>query len=401
MVHGVTAVAAALSDLRIFADIIVKPGKSDLTVMFADIIPDGETESSPITIGFDRLQKAFPVNSDPLVASRPSQEKQDILPIEFAQSQTIATQGVVTVVYLVANILSDVIHNKMPDGTIYDVEVKIKSRGLPIGAGLGSSAAFSVAVAGACIKLLRCIHDAISGQSVPPLPLPIDGWILPTETDLQIINQWAFAAEVLNHGAPSGLDNATSCFGGLVKFCNSSGGQSAFEKIPQKPSLFILLTNTKVPRSTKALVASVKEMKEKMPDIVSAIFQAIEYISKRFISLVENPDSLERAKNANKDYAETANLININHSLLVSLGVSHPSLELVQKESLAAGFSCKLTGAGGGGCAITLLPAMQQNSSQEESLIAELMAKLINHGFDTFQSAIAGDGIRWHEGNSV
>jgi mevalonate kinase len=229
VVHGVTAIAAALSDLRIFADIIVKPGKSDLIIKFADIIPEGETESKPITISFDKVQSALPFNSEPLTAIHPSKEQQHALPIEFEEDQTIATQGVVTVVYVVANILSDVVWNKMPDETTYDIEVKIKSHGLPIGAGLGSSASFSVAIAGACIKLLRSIRSSITGQQQEDSDLiPSVGWLLPDSDTLPLINAWAYAAEILNHGAPSGLDNATSCYGGLVKFRKNADGQSFF-----------------------------------------------------------------------------------------------------------------------------------------------------------------------------
>ncbi len=51
-------------------------------------------------------------------------------------------------------------------------------------------------------------------------------------------------------------------------------------------------------------------------------------------------------------------LVQENHQHLVSLGVSHPVLETIRETTLAApyGLSTKLTGAGGGGCAVTLIP---------------------------------------------
>ena len=50
-------------------------------------------------------------------------------------------------------------------------------------------------------------------------------------------------------------------------------------------------------------------------------------------------------------------LINENHGHLVTLGVSHPSLEAIRSRTAEPyGLSTKLTGAGGGGCAVTLLP---------------------------------------------
>lgn len=48
-------------------------------------------------------------------------------------------------------------------------------------------------------------------------------------------------------------------------------------------------------------------------------------------------------------------LIDENRALLRQLGVGHERLDLVQQLSEAHGFHSKLTGAGGGGCAITYL----------------------------------------------
>jgi len=46
-----------------------------------------------------------------------------------------------------------------------------------------------------------------------------------------------------------------------------------------------------------------------------------------------------------------------NHQYLVTLGVSHPALETIkEKTAQPYGLSTKLTGAGGGGCAVTLIP---------------------------------------------
>lgn len=45
----------------------------------------------------------------------------------------------------------------------------------------------------------------------------------------------------------------------------------------------------------------------------------------------------------------------MNQAMLVAIGVSHPSLQAICDESVSLGFSAKLTGAGGGGCAITVL----------------------------------------------
>lgn len=45
----------------------------------------------------------------------------------------------------------------------------------------------------------------------------------------------------------------------------------------------------------------------------------------------------------------------MNHCLLSAMGVSHPSLEQVRAITSKHGLKTKLTGAGGGGCAVTVI----------------------------------------------
>lgn len=51
-------------------------------------------------------------------------------------------------------------------------------------------------------------------------------------------------------------------------------------------------------------------------------------------------------------------LIDANHAHLVSLGVGHPALEAVKAKANSRPWQLhtKLTGAGGGGCAVTIIP---------------------------------------------
>lgn len=63
-------------------------------------------------------------------------------------------------------------------------------------------------------------------------------------------------------------------------------------------------------------------------------------------------------------------LMSFNHGLLNAMGVGHPALTKVfEASSRHGGMACKLTGAGGGGCAITLVP---DGSEHLESLRNEL-----------------------------
>lgn len=86
-------------------------------------------------------------------------------------------------------------------------------------------------------------------------------------------------------------------------------------------------------------------------------------------------------------------LFRMNHSLLCALGVGHPALAAIVDASSRADLACKLTGAGGGGCAITLL----KNSSRIDEALLRLQTDLRAAGFVSFFSEVGGAGVRWHK----
>lgn len=82
-------------------------------------------------------------------------------------------------------------------------------------------------------------------------------------------------------------------------------------------------------------------------------------------------------------------LFRINHGLLVSLGVSHPKLEYIRELVDYAGIGwTKLTGAGGGGCAITLL-----KSDVDPDSLDNLQQKFEEAGFEEFKTTLGGSGV--------
>jgi len=149
---------------------------------------------------------------------------------------------------------------------------------LPIGAGLGSSASFSVCIATALLLL----HQRIS---IPPLHEPSRDPGARSSTDpghihvshqgrraippdvAEEVNRWAFVSEKVLHGTPSGVDNSVSVFGGALAYTKSGfpGKKGGMEPIQGFKSLKFLLTDSKVPRDTKALVAGVAARKAKVP----------------------------------------------------------------------------------------------------------------------------------------
>lgn len=118
--------------------------------------------------------------------------------------------------------------------------------------------------------------------------------------------------------------------------------------------LKMLITNTKVGRNTKALVAGVFERTARHPDAMNAIFSAVDSISKELSCVIQSPVSDDLSITEKEEKLEE--LMEMNQALLQSMGVSHASIETVLRTTMKYNLTSKLTGAGGGGCVLTLLP---------------------------------------------
>uniref|UniRef100_A0A8C4MKU1 Mevalonate kinase n=1 Tax=Equus asinus asinus TaxID=83772 RepID=A0A8C4MKU1_EQUAS len=208
---------------------------------------------------------------------------------------------------------------------------------LPPGAGLGSSAAYSVCLAAAFLAACEEIPNPLKDGE------PTSRW---TEEDLELINKWAFQGERVIHGNPSGVDNTVSTWGGALRY-----QQGKISSLKRPPALKILLTNTKVPRSTKALVAGVRNRLLKFPEIVAPVLTSIEAISLECERVLAEMASTPTPGH----YLVLEELIDMNQHHLNALGVGHASLDQLCQVTTAHGLHSKLTGGGGGGCGITLL----------------------------------------------
>jgi len=104
----------------------------------------------------------------------------------------------------------------------------------------------------------------------------------------------------------------------------------------------------------------------------------------------------------------TKALIDENHTHLVSLGVSHPSLEAIKAKTARSPYELhtKLTGAGGGGCAVTLVPDGEdigplkmgstldfRHAAFEENTLQDLIADLIHDNFEPYYTSVGGSGL--------
>jgi len=247
---------------------------------------------------------------------------------------------------------------------------------IPIGAGLGSSASISVCIAAALLIQGNHITGTSTSNSASQ-----------AENTLDIINYWAFVGELCIHGNPSGVDNTVATKGKAVLFRRTKPGQSPqVTPLHDFPILPLLLVDTKQSRSTAAEVAKVGALNTAHPEVVTLILNGIDKITEEAHALISRPDY--KADNP-ESLQRLGELIRMNHGLLVALSVSHPKLERVREliDQADIGYT-KLTGAGGGGCAITLL---QPDATKD--MLQNLERRLEQEGFAKYETTLGGQGV--------
>ena len=204
---------------------------------------------------------------------------------------------------------------------------------IPIGAGLGSSASTTVATISAVAKSRG------------------------TRLDRREIFKLAFIPENYLHGHPSGVDQATCTYGGIIEFRKPS----KIKTINLKRPPMILVCDSGIHRSTKALVGLVVKRSQEQIDRFHQHLEEITAISNAVIKALKDEDD-----------NELGSLMNRNHELLREIGVSTPKLDrLVVSAKKAGALGAKLTGAGGGGCIIVLC-----NDKNARSNIARELRKV-------------------------
>ncbi|PAA88465.1 hypothetical protein BOX15_Mlig005548g1, partial [Macrostomum lignano] len=221
---------------------------------------------------------------------------------------------------------------------------------LPIGGGLGSSAAYAAALAAIC--------EALAGRE---------------QLDLSRLEAAAFAAETLVHGRPSGVDNACSVRGGFIAY-RRPGPPTPL--LPEADSLLrasgvslptVYVADTGQARSTASLVAGVRQLADSanLGASIRRIIDAIDSVSESARRLLV---AMATGTASSTDEADYLALVRLNQRLLDCLGVSHPLLDGICQVAEAHGAAAKLTGAGGGGCALIFIPGACQQQALLDSL---------------------------------
>ncbi len=185
------------------------------------------------------------------------------------------------------------------------------SSDIPIGSGLGSSAALSVAVPKALSELFK------------------------SNLTLDEVNQVAYKIESLAHGTPSGGDNSICCYGGAIWF--KKGIPNIIEPLHLdfKMKNFVLVF-TGIPKlTTGELVAYVRSLEP-------------EYRNFRVEKLGTYTYEMRKCL-AKQDFARIKEFMNLAQELLSELGVSIDAIDRIHTAVKDINGGAKLSGAGGGG----------------------------------------------------
>lgn len=149
-------------------------------------------------------------------------------------------------------------------------------------------------------------------------------------------------------GKGSGFDVAAAIYGGTFYFVT---GGKVIEPLAIK-ELPLIVGYTGVKADTTTLIKQVAEKKEKNPEKVGRIFQAI-------TKLVEEA----KQRMLEGDWERVGKLMDFNQEYLRDLGVSSEKLEaMISAAKKAGAWGAKLSGAGGGDCMIALAKSDKQET---------------------------------------
>ncbi len=189
---------------------------------------------------------------------------------------------------------------------------------IPIGGGMGSSAAIATAIVRALARGL--------GRDLPP----------------EEVSAIVFEAERIWHGTPSGVDNTVIAYERPVWFVRGEPPQPFTIARP----FTLVIADSGISAPTREVVGDVRRRWEADPARYNAIFDAIAALVHEIRAVLEQ-GNLERL----------GPLLNENQRWLEEMGVSSPVLERLIAAARAAGApGAKLAGAGRGGNIIALTP---------------------------------------------
>jgi len=200
------------------------------------------------------------------------------------------------------------------NSTVKGIEIILESE-IPAGVGLGSSSA-------ACVAVTASVNGLFNKLSKD-----------------EIVKR-AIQAERTIFEQNSGADSSVSTFGGLMSYDLKNG----FQNIPSRNDLSFIISNSAQIHDTQDVVRQVRNFKEKNEDIFKILCEhEIEIVNNATTALKEN------------DLNKLGLLMVKNQELLQQIGISTEKIDLLVREATRTSYGAKITGAGGGGCIISLV----------------------------------------------
>ena len=223
-------------------------------------------------------------------------------------------------------------------------DIKIKITSDIKSSGLGTSASFSVGFAKALDEKFNLDLGRIK------------------------INEVAYEGEKAFHGNPSGIDNTTCMYEGIILFWKER--KLNYSKINPKEKIKLIVVDTGQKRNTDKMIANVNNFKQENPE------KYREYVAE-VNHLVD--DAKDAMLIGNLKYL--GELMLINQSLLEKIGVSTEDIKKIISIGINNGaLGGKITGAGGGGSVILLYDC----DNSKDKIINELKKE----GFNSFSIKI-------------
>ncbi len=215
----------------------------------------------------------------------------------------------------IVKILEKIVKLKLKLKSIPSYNVSIDTK-VPIGTGLGSSAAISAAFFAALLSFLKI------------------------KWDLNLVNDLTYEVEKVFHGNPSGADPATVIFGGLIWFRKESPTLKLIHKlpysIPNNLSKNFVIINTGIPKqTTKDMVIFVKNLYDKKPNLVNKFLEDQEKLVKELLPVIKEGNEKELIR-----------IIRQGEKNLESIGVSSKFSQNIIRKIEKAGGAAKICGGG-------------------------------------------------------
>ncbi|MYB19085.1 MAG: hypothetical protein F4Y16_08885 [Holophagales bacterium] len=351
-VYGRPAVVAAV-DLRLSVEAGLTPATGladggEVRLVLPDIGVE-ETHSWSEVVEYSELARrrwcAFEAGEEPFVADRASGAL-----VRIAVGEALASLPALAASNL----------------TGQDLELRLRS-GIPVGAGLGSSAAAAIGV----VAAVRSLAGATR-------PVPGHGSDV-AEDELAAIEAAALEVERRQHGFPSGIDSGTVLRGGVL-LVRRVGDELRFDDLPRPewlPGAVEILDSGTPSQTTGAVVTAVRRRYDDEPERTAAVFDRIGAAVESF-----------RVALRDGGPRDAAAAIADGHRALVELGVVPPAVARRIASVEAAGGAAKISGAGAleGESAGALICVLGGRPEETVDGISDL---------EPVNAAIGADGLRF------